>query len=246
MKNKLTFRATILQNGTMDAAYVEVPYDIKELFGKGRLLVNATFDGIPYRGQVVKMGTPCYIIGVTRQIRRQLGKSFGDVVEVVLQERESEKTTMWKCPKCGREFQKKEQSHYCGEKPKTIDEYILRQDTDKQEELQYIRRILHSALPDAEERISWSMPTFWKKHNILHFAASKEHIGFYPGPEAVMHFAEELRGYKTDKGTIRIPYGKIDAALIEKIAKWCLETGNHAWFYFPICLGLSRKKDLSR
>jgi uncharacterized protein YdhG (YjbR/CyaY superfamily) len=228
MKNKLTFRATILQNGTMDAAYVEVPYDIKELFGKGRLLVNATFDGIPYRGQVVKMGTPCYIIGVTRQIRRQLGKSFGDVVEVVLQERESEKTTMWKCPKCGREFQKKEQSHYCGEKPKTIDEYILRQDTDKQEELQYIRRILHSALPDAEERISWSMPTFWKKHNILHFAASKEHIGFYPGPEAVMHFAEELRGYKTDKGTIRIPYGKIDAALIEKIAKWCLETGNHA------------------
>lgn len=228
MKNELTFRATILQNGTMDAAYVEVPYDIKELFGKGRLLVNATFDGIPYRGQVVKMGTPCYIIGVTRQIRRQLGKSFGDVVEVVLQERESEKTTMWKCPKCGREFQKKEQGHYCGEKPKTIDEYILRQDADKQEELQYIRRILHNALPDAEERISWSMPTFWKKHNILHFAAAKGHIGFYPGPEAVLHFAEELRGYKTDKGTIRIPYGKIDAALIEKIAKWCLETGNHA------------------
>lgn len=228
MEKYLKFSATILQNENMDAAYVEVPYDIKELFGKGRLLVNATFDGVPYRGQVVKMGTPCYIIGVTRQIRRQLGKSFGDVVEVVLQERESEKTTMWKCPKCGREFQKKEQSHYCGEKPKTIDEYILRQDTDKQEELQYIRRILHSALPDAEERISWSMPTFWKKHNILHFAASKEHIGFYPGPEAVMHFAEELRGYKTDKGTIRIPYGKIDAALIEKIAKWCLETGNHA------------------
>lgn len=174
------------------------------------------------------MGTPCYIIGVTRQIRRQLGKSFGDVVEVVLQERESEKTTMWKCPKCGREFQKKEQGHYCGEKPKTIDEYILRQDADKQEELQYIRRILHSALPEAEERISWSMPTFWKKHNILHFAASKGHIGFYPGPEAVTHFAEELREYKTDKGTIRIPYGRIDAALIEKIAKWCLETGNHA------------------
>ena len=228
MNNCLTFRATILQNGNMDAAYVEVPYDIKELFGKGRLLVNATFDGIPYRGQVVKMGTPCYIIGVTRQIRRQLGKSFGDVVEVVLQERESEKTTMWKCPKCGREFQKKEQSHYCGEKPKTIDEYILRQDPDKQEELQHIRRILHNALPDAEERISWSMPTFWKKHNILHFAASKGHIGFYPGPEAVMHFAKELQNYKTDKGTIRIPYGKIDAALIEKIAKWCLETGNHA------------------
>ena len=65
---ELKFCAKILQNENMDAAYVEVPYDIKEIFGKGRLLVNATFDGIPYRGQVVKMGTPCYIIGVTKQI----------------------------------------------------------------------------------------------------------------------------------------------------------------------------------
>ncbi len=225
---ELRFQATILQNEGMDAAYVEVPYDIKELFGKGRLLVNATFDGIPYQGQVVKMGTPCYIIGVTRQIRRQIGKSFGDTVEVILQEREREKITMWKCPKCGREFRKKEQSHYCGEKPGTIEEYILSQDVDKQEELRLIRRILREALPEAEERISWSMPTYWKKHNILHFAASKEHIGLYPGPEAVRQFAEELQGYKTDKGTIRIPYGRIDAGLIEKIARWCWETGNHA------------------
>ena len=108
---ELRFSATILQNGNMDAAYVEVPYDIKKLFGKGRLLVDAVFDGIPYQGQVVKMGTSCYIIGVTRQIRRQIGKSFGDTVEVVLQERKSEKTSLWKCPKCGREFKKKEQSH---------------------------------------------------------------------------------------------------------------------------------------
>lgn len=225
---ELRFNATILQKENMDAAYVEVPYDIKELFGKGRLSVNATFDGAPYRGQVVKMGTPCYIIGITRQIRRQIGKSFGDTVEVVIQERESEKTSMWKCPKCGREFKKKEQSHYCGEKPKTIDEYILSQDADKQEALRQIRQILRNALPEAEERISWSMPTYWKNHNILHFAASKEHIGLYPGPAAVVQFAEELQGYRTDKGTIRIPYGRIDAVLIEKIAKWCWETGNHA------------------
>lgn len=176
---ELKFRATILQNGNMDAAYVEVPYDIKELFGKGRLLVNATFDGIPYRGQVVKMGTPCYIIGVTRQIRRQIGKSFGDTVEVVLQERDSEEAPLWKCPKCGKTFQKKGQSHFCGEKPENTDAYIQCQDPDKQEALQHIRQILRSALPEAEERISWSMPTYWKKHNILHFAASKGHIGLY-------------------------------------------------------------------
>ena len=132
------------------------------------------------------------------------------------------------CPKCGREFKKKGQDHYCGEKPQTINEYIQSQDADKQEDLKRIRQILRKALPEAEERISWSMPTYWKKHNILHFAASKKHIGLYPGPEAVIHFAEELQGYKTEKGTIRIPYGKVDAALIEKIAKWCWQTGNHA------------------
>ncbi len=91
---ELKFSAVILQNKDMDAAYVEVPYDIKKLFGKGRLLVNAAFDGVPYRGQVVKMGTPCYIIGVTKQIRRQIGKSFGDIVEVVLQERNSGEPSM--------------------------------------------------------------------------------------------------------------------------------------------------------
>ena len=85
---ELRFSATILQNGNMDAAYIEVPYDIKELFGRGHLLVNAAFDGIPYRGQVVKMGMPCYIIGIPKQIRRKIGKSFGDIVEVVLKERD--------------------------------------------------------------------------------------------------------------------------------------------------------------
>lgn len=67
--------------------YVEVPYDIKALFGKRRLPVNATFDGVPYRGQVVKMGTPCFIIGVTKEIRKKIGKSFGDTVRVTLTER---------------------------------------------------------------------------------------------------------------------------------------------------------------
>lgn len=84
---ELKFEAVLLQNEDMDAAYVEVPYDIKALFGKGRLLVNATFDGVPYSGQVVKMGTPCYIIGVTKQIRKQINKGFGDTVQVVMEQR---------------------------------------------------------------------------------------------------------------------------------------------------------------
>lgn len=135
---------------------------------------------------------------------------------------------MWRCPKCGREFKNVNQQHFCGEKPKTIEEYIMGQDEDKQADLFLMRQILRQALPEAEERISWSMPTYWKGHNILHFAASKKHIGFYPGPEAVAEFQGELEKYSVDKGTIRIPYGKIDPDLVRKIAQWCWNTGNHA------------------
>ena len=81
------FDAIILQNEGLDAAYVKVPYDIKALFGKGRLLVHATFDDVPYDGQIVKMGTPCYIIGVRKDIRKQLCKTFGDTVHVIFTER---------------------------------------------------------------------------------------------------------------------------------------------------------------
>lgn len=150
----------------------------------------------------------------------------GKPMEKIL--RKEQAPAMWKCPKCGREFKKKGQSHYCGEKPKTIEEYIAVQREDIQEELRTMQRILHDALPEAEERISWSMPTFWKDHNILHFSAAKQHIGFYPGPAAIIHFEEELKCYSTNKGTIRIPYGKIDRELVTKIAQWCYETGNHA------------------
>lgn len=83
---ELRFTAEILQNGDMDAAYVEVPYDIKAVYGKGRLLVHATFDDEPYDGQVVKMGT-CYIIGVTKTIRNKICKSFGDEIAVTIRAR---------------------------------------------------------------------------------------------------------------------------------------------------------------
>lgn len=81
------FDAIIIQNEDMDAAYVEVPFNIKEIFDKGRLAVHATFDGEPYDGQIVKMGTPCFIIGIRKDIRKKIGKTFGDVVHVTFEER---------------------------------------------------------------------------------------------------------------------------------------------------------------
>lgn len=87
MTKEYSFDAVIQQNEDMDAAFVEVPYDIKTLFGKGRLLVNATFDGVPYSGQIVRMGLPCYLIGVRKDIRAKIGKTFGDTVHVTFSER---------------------------------------------------------------------------------------------------------------------------------------------------------------
>ena len=70
------------------------------------------------------------------------------------------------------------------------------------------------------------MPTFWKKRNIIQFAAFKKHIGIYPGPEAVEEFGAQLKGYKTSKGTIQLPYDKeLPLDVIRNIAKWCYEKG---------------------
>ena len=71
----------------LDGAYVEIPFDVRETFGRGRVPVHATFDGVPYDGQVVRMGTPCHIIGICKEIRRQIGKGPGDLVHVTLRER---------------------------------------------------------------------------------------------------------------------------------------------------------------
>ena len=129
---------------------------------------------------------------------------------------------MWKCPKCGREFSRQNQDHYCV-KPETIDAYIAMQDEAVQPRLREVRDILRAALPEAEERMSWSMPTFWKGRNIIHFAASKKHLGLYPGGEATAVFADRLTGFDVSKGTIRLPYDKpLPVALIADIARWCL------------------------
>ena len=88
------FDAVIQKNPDMDAAYVIFPYDIREVFGKGRVKVHVTVDGAPYDGSIVKMGVKdadgkvCYIIGITKAIRKAIGKTFGDSLAVTIQERE--------------------------------------------------------------------------------------------------------------------------------------------------------------
>jgi hypothetical protein len=85
MTEKHTFRAVIETVGG-GGAFVRIPFDVEQAFGKKRVPVVATINGEPYRGALVRMGEPCHILGVLKDIRRKIGKDFGDEVEVTLEE----------------------------------------------------------------------------------------------------------------------------------------------------------------
>ena len=105
--------------------------------------------------------------------------------------------------------------------PKTIDEYIAGFPQEVQEILQKIRQTIRAAAPDAEEKISYQIPTFTLKGNLVHFGAFKKHIGFFPASSGVAKFKRELAEYKTSKGTIQFPLDEpIPFALISKITKF--------------------------
>ncbi|MFQ9923877.1 MAG: DUF1905 domain-containing protein [Beduini sp.] len=88
MNNKrYEFDAIILKVPDIDGAYIEFPYDVKEEFDKGRVKVEATFDGYPYSGSLVRMKTPGHIIGIRKDIRQAIGKQPGDVIHVTIKER---------------------------------------------------------------------------------------------------------------------------------------------------------------
>ncbi len=88
------FTAVILQHGSINAAFIEFPFSVEEIFGKkGRIKIKAVFDGsAEYRGSLVRMKTECHILGVTQEIRKQIGKTFGDEVSVSVIEDREERT----------------------------------------------------------------------------------------------------------------------------------------------------------
>ena len=131
---------------------------------------------------------------------------------------------MWVCPKCGRSFKNTNQDHYCGKPPATIEEYIAAQPEEAQDYLRQVNDTIKTSIPDAKEKISWSMPTYWRGRNLIQFAAFKRHIGLYPGPEVVAEFSGRLTEYKASKGAIQFPYSKpLPVELIREIANRCGE-----------------------
>ena len=105
--------------------------------------------------------------------------------------------------------------------PKTIDEYIPGFPRDVQRILQQVRTTIQKAAPRAEEAIKYRCPTFVLNGNLVHFAAFKNHIGFYPTPSGIAAFARELSRYESAKGSVQFPIDEpMPLGLITRIVKF--------------------------
>jgi len=102
-----------------------------------------------------------------------------------------------------------------------IDEYIATFPMDIQKKMQELRAVIKSSAPDAVEKISYQMPTFYLNGNLIHFAAYKNHIGLYPTPNGIEAFSDELSKYKGGKGSKQFPLNEpLPLDLISRIVKF--------------------------
>ena len=107
---------------------------------------------------------------------------------------------------------------------RTIDEYIAGFPENVRDILEELRQVIRKAAPQAEEAMRYGIPTFRLNGNLVHFAAFKNHIGFYPTPSAIETFKEELSPYKQAKGSVQFPIDKpIPYDLIQKIVEYRVE-----------------------
>jgi len=103
----------------------------------------------------------------------------------------------------------------------TIDDYIATFPREVRVVLEELRQTIREAAPEVEEAIRYQMPTFRLNGNLVHFAAYKNHIGFYPTPSAIKRFKEKLSAFKTSKGAIQFPLKEpIPFALVKEIVRF--------------------------
>jgi uncharacterized protein YdhG (YjbR/CyaY superfamily) len=106
----------------------------------------------------------------------------------------------------------------------SIDEYISSCTPEVQSILQTLRQVIKEMAPEAKEKISYQMPTFDYHGNLVHFAAFKKHIGFYPAPSGIEAFQDELKEYHKSKGTLQFPIDKpLPYDLIRRIVQYRVE-----------------------
>lgn len=105
--------------------------------------------------------------------------------------------------------------------PKNIDDYISRYSKEVQGLLAKMRGTIQRAAPQATEKISYAIPTFYWNGNLVHFAAFKAHIGFYPTSSGIAAFQKELSSYKTSRGAVQFPLDRpLPLALVSRIVKF--------------------------
>jgi uncharacterized protein YdhG (YjbR/CyaY superfamily) len=108
-----------------------------------------------------------------------------------------------------------------------IDEYIAGFPEDVRPLLEEMRSTIQKAAPKAEEAIKYGIPTFVLNGNLVHFAAYKNHIGFYPAPTGVAEFKKAISPYEAGKGTLQFPLDKkLPLALIARIVKFRAKTNS--------------------
>ena len=106
----------------------------------------------------------------------------------------------------------------------TVEQYIAAAPEDIRPALQRMRALIRAAAPDAVETIAYGMPTYKGRRSLVHYAAAKTHLGFYPTPSAIVRFKQELSQFETSKGAIRFPYARpLPEALITAIVKFRME-----------------------
>jgi uncharacterized protein YdhG (YjbR/CyaY superfamily) len=105
----------------------------------------------------------------------------------------------------------------------SVEDYIATFQKETQTILKKVRKTIKEAAPEATQKISYNIPTFFQNGNLIHFAGFQNHIGVYPGPDAVKKFAKKLTGYKTAKGSIQFPLtSPIPYGLIGEITAFCV------------------------
>lgn len=130
---------------------------------------------------------------------------------------------MWVCPKCGREFKRTNQGHYCGKAPVTVEEYIELQPAETQIHLKKIVDAIRGNVPELKERIAWSMPVFETSGCSISISACKGHISLYVGSEVISKFQTELSEFVTKKDAVYFPYNKeLPIEMIQNMIRHCL------------------------
>jgi len=104
---------------------------------------------------------------------------------------------------------------------RSVNEYFKTLSGDTLKKMQQVRQVIREAAPEAEEKISYAIPTFYLHGNLVHFAAFKNHIGFYPGSSGIQAFDEELTSYKRAAGSVQFPLSEpMPINLIKKIVRY--------------------------